>query len=204
MNNILKKSIFCMVVVIAFMCISEFCYGASIGLSVGYKSITVGGSTTLTIKGNDAIGKVSITSSNPNIVSVSNSSLWIEPSGSVTLTTKSVGTATITVSAVDMADGAGNAFSGSNSITITVKPVYIDTRSTNNKLTGLGITGFNYVFGSNVDWMKQHIMFPDYFRNLFYETGNILPNFAMHLGGGQNIFYFAYYGFLSPIILVSY
>ena len=68
----------------------------------------------------------------------------------------------------------------------------------------IAITGFNYVFGSNVDWMKQHIMFPDYFRNLFYEDGELLPDFAMHLGGGQNIFYFAYYGFLSPIILVSY
>ena len=143
MKKILTKSILCMVLMITFICVSEVCYGASIGLSVGYKSITVGGSTTLTITGNDAIGKVNIVSSNPNIVSVSGSSAWIEPSGSVTLTTKSVGTATITVSAVDMADGSGNAFSGSNSVTITVKPVYIDTRSTNNKLTALGITGFN-------------------------------------------------------------
>lgn len=66
------------------------------------------------------------------------------------------------------------------------------------------ITKFQYVFGSNVDWMKQHIVFPNYFRNLFYETGNLLPDFAFHLGGGQNIFYFAYYGLLSPIILFSY
>ena len=66
------------------------------------------------------------------------------------------------------------------------------------------ITKFKYVFGSNVDWVKQHIIFPDYFRNLFYENGKILPNFALHLGGGQNIFYFAYYGVLNPIILLSY
>jgi len=66
------------------------------------------------------------------------------------------------------------------------------------------VTRFSYVFGSNVDWMKQHITFPDYFRNLFYETGNLFPNFSLHLGGGQNIFYFSYYGLLSPIILLSY
>lgn len=66
------------------------------------------------------------------------------------------------------------------------------------------ITKFQYVFGSNLDWMKQHITFPNYFRNLFYETGDLFPNLALHLGGGQNIFYFAYYGLFSPIILLSY
>lgn len=66
------------------------------------------------------------------------------------------------------------------------------------------ITKFQFVFGSNVDWMKQHIVFPDYFRKLFYQTGNLFPNFAPHLGAGQNIFYFAYYGLYNPIIMISY
>lgn len=66
------------------------------------------------------------------------------------------------------------------------------------------ITKFKYVFGSNIDWMKQHIALPDYFRNLFYETGNLFPDFAFHLGAGQNIFYLAYYGLFSPIIMLSY
>lgn len=61
-----------------------------------------------------------------------------------------------------------------------------------------------YVFGSNVDWMKQHIVFPDYFRNLFYQTGDLFPEFSLHLGSGQNIFYFAYYGLYSPITFLSY
>ena len=63
---------------------------------------------------------------------------------------------------------------------------------------------FEYIYGSNVDFIRQHAVFPDYFRNLFYETGDLFPNFALHLGGGQNIFYYAYYGFLSPIVLLSY
>ena len=68
----------------------------------------------------------------------------------------------------------------------------------------VAVVQFKFIFGSNVDWMKQHIVFPDYFRNLFYQTGNLFPNFAPHLGAGQNIFYFAYYGLYSPIILISY
>lgn len=68
----------------------------------------------------------------------------------------------------------------------------------------LCITKFEFIYGSNVDFIRQHAVFPDYFRNLFYETGDLFPNFALHLGGGQNIFYFAYYGFFSPIILISY
>lgn len=68
----------------------------------------------------------------------------------------------------------------------------------------LCITKFQYIFGSNVDFIRQHAVFPDYFRNLFYETHKLFPQFALHLGGGQNIFYFAYYGFLSPIVLLSY
>ncbi len=66
------------------------------------------------------------------------------------------------------------------------------------------VTHGTFVYGSTVDWNVQHWAIPEYFRNLFYQTGDIIPNFAPNLGGGQNIFYFAYYGFLSPIILTSY
>ncbi len=64
--------------------------------------------------------------------------------------------------------------------------------------------GTNKIYGSNIDWFNQHVTIPEYFRNLFYETGNLIPNFAFNLGAGQNIFNFSYYGLLSPIILISY
>lgn len=60
------------------------------------------------------------------------------------------------------------------------------------------------IFGSKVDWISQHSVIPDYFRQQFYETGNLFPEFAMNLGGGQNIYYFAYYGLYNPVILISY
>ncbi len=66
------------------------------------------------------------------------------------------------------------------------------------------LTNENYLYGSTIDWQNQHYVIPEYFRNLFYQTKDIFPSLAMHLGSGQNIFYFAYYGLYSPIILISY
>lgn len=62
----------------------------------------------------------------------------------------------------------------------------------------------NKVYGSQLDWENQHWVLPEYFRNRFYETGQLFPSFAAELGGGQNIYYFAYYGLYSPFLLLSY
>lgn len=60
------------------------------------------------------------------------------------------------------------------------------------------------IFGSKVDWISQHSVIPDYFRQQFYDTGELFPEFAANIGGGQNIYNFAYYGLYSPVILFSY
>ena len=62
----------------------------------------------------------------------------------------------------------------------------------------------NKVYGSQLDWENQHWALPEYFRNRFYETGQLFPSFAAELGGGQNIYYFAYYGLYSPFLMLSY
>lgn len=64
--------------------------------------------------------------------------------------------------------------------------------------------GSNTLYGSQTDWLSQHWALPEYFRTLFYETGELFPNFAPNIGGGQNIYNFSYYGLLNPIILISY
>ena len=66
------------------------------------------------------------------------------------------------------------------------------------------IVGFNYVNGSTVDWDSQHVVIPEYFRNLFYDTKDIFPSFAFNLGAGENIYNLSYYGLLNPFILLSY
>lgn len=59
-------------------------------------------------------------------------------------------------------------------------------------------------YGSILDWINQHSVIPEYFRTLFYKTHKLLPSFAPNLGGGQNIYNYAYYGLLNPIIMISY
>lgn len=58
--------------------------------------------------------------------------------------------------------------------------------------------------GSRVDWISQHTALADYFRKRFYETHNLFPQFAPELGGGQNIYNFAYYGLYDPFYLLSW
>ncbi len=60
------------------------------------------------------------------------------------------------------------------------------------------------VFGSVVDWFCQHTAFADYFRTRFYDTHQLFPNFALALGGGENIYYYSYYGLFNPVLLVSF
>ena len=61
-----------------------------------------------------------------------------------------------------------------------------------------------FLYGSDTDWISQHSVLPEYLRQRFYQTGNFFPDFAMNLGGGQNIYYLSYYGLFNPIILISY
>ena len=66
------------------------------------------------------------------------------------------------------------------------------------------LTKFNYIYGSKKDWTNQHYIIPEYFRQLFYATKQVIPSFAFNLGGGQNIFNLSYYGLFSPYIILSY
>lgn len=68
----------------------------------------------------------------------------------------------------------------------------------------LVLTHGKYLYGSVTDWVTQHYRIPEYFRDLFYDTHNLFPNFSFHLGAGQNIYYLSYYGLFSPIVLFSY
>ena len=60
------------------------------------------------------------------------------------------------------------------------------------------------IAGSRIDWISQHTAIADYFRKRFYSTHNLFPQFASELGGGQNIYYFAYYGLYHPLNLLSW
>lgn len=60
------------------------------------------------------------------------------------------------------------------------------------------------ILGSDLDWVNQHSVLPDYFRQRFYDTGQLFPDITWNLGAGQNIYNFSYYGLFNPIIWISY
>ncbi len=66
------------------------------------------------------------------------------------------------------------------------------------------LRGDGFVWGSDTDWKSQHFAIPEYFRLRFYETHDIFPDFALQIGGGQNIYNFSYYGIANPLYLPAY
>ena len=93
-------------------------------ISVGATSITVGKSVKLTIKTTNAAGKFTVTSSNPAVVKVSSSSTWVDGSSmdpKITLKGLKAGTATITITPVNVSDDEYKLLTNKKSIKITVK-----------------------------------------------------------------------------------
>ena len=119
-----------------------FCpmYVNALGISASSTTITNGGSVRVTVNASGLTGKFSVTSSNSGVLSGGTGSEWFEnESKSFTFNSKGIGSATITVSALDVSDSNGNTWSGSKSITIkVVKP---REKSTNNNLRSLSIEG---------------------------------------------------------------
>lgn len=60
------------------------------------------------------------------------------------------------------------------------------------------------IFCSNMDFINQHAVLPEYFREYFYTNHKLIPEIFYNLGAGENAFNFSYYGLLSPVILISY
>lgn len=60
-----------------------------------------------------------------------------------------------------------------------------------------------HVFGSETDWLCQHVAFAEYMRTCFYDTKELFPDFT-RLGGGENFYNLSYYGLLRPDVLLSY
>lgn len=90
----------------------------SIGLSSS--SIKKGKSTTLKITTKYCAGKFNVTSSNSSVAKVTTSSTWVDGESYITVTGVSKGSATITVTPVDVADQQYNDITASKSVTIKV------------------------------------------------------------------------------------
>lgn len=116
-----KKILILMIITVLLISLHTIVYAAgSYSVSASSKSLTPGKTATLTIKTTNAEGKFNVTSSNPGVVAVGTSSLWVSSSENITLTAKAAGTATITVTPVSVSDTDLNLITSPKSVTITV------------------------------------------------------------------------------------
>ena len=159
----MKKAVkYLSLIICTFIISINYVKAASYDVTVTSKTVTIGNSVTLTIKGNDLAGRFDLSSSNSSVASLSNNSLFIDNnSASITITAKSVGTATITIIPTDVTAYDNNTITGNKTITITVKdkptsnpstggnnsgtttnPTPTKKKSTNNYLSSLTIEGY--------------------------------------------------------------
>ena len=159
----MKKAVkYLSLIICTFIISINYVKAASYDVTVTSKTVTVGNSVTLTIKGNDLAGRFDLSSSNSSVASLSKNSLFIDNnSTSITITAKSVGTATITIIPTDVTAYDNNTITGNKTITITVKdkptsnpstggnnsgtttnPTPTKKKSTNNYLSSLTIEGY--------------------------------------------------------------
>ncbi len=129
----MKKAVkYLSIIICTFIISINYVKAASYDVTVTSKTVTVGNSVTLTIKGNDLAGRFDLSSSNSSVASLSKNSLFIDNnSTSITITAKSVGTATITIIPTDVTAYDNNTITGNKTITITV-----NNKPTSNPSTG--------------------------------------------------------------------
>lgn len=58
------------------------------------------------------------------------------------------------------------------------------------------------LYGSACDWFAQHVSIAETMRQTFLAEGTLFPG-QLPLGGGSNIYDFAYYGYLRPDVLIA-
>ncbi len=168
-----KKLLLILLVIIPLVRVNASCFnsdgsGKKGSISVGASSLTVeaGNKTTFKINAPCAAGKITISSSDKNIASVSPSEEFVDDSSiTVTIKGKSEGTATINVVLEDVADYARNVLTGTKKVSITVKKAPITTNNsttTNNtettvpketkemKITKFDIVGYDINFDPNI------------------------------------------------------
>lgn len=128
--------------IVTFFIKSNVIMAASLNVVASTTSTTVGNSVIITVKSSSIAGTYKLTSSNGSVLSGGTNKANISSYGeSTTYTFKanSAGTATITVSPIDMATSSEEEFTKSSSITVTVKNKQVIVLSSDSSLSNLGV-----------------------------------------------------------------
>ncbi len=59
-----------------------------------------------------------------------------------------------------------------------------------------------HFFGSQGDWISQHVAIAETLRDAMLESKHLIPQF-LQLGAGSSVYNFSYYGLLRPDVIVS-
>lgn len=120
MKKQILGTVILIVLILSSLAINSFAAGSFSVTSS--RSLNVGETSSITISANECGGKFIISSSDSSVVSISQSSIWVETgSDSVSIVAKGVGTATITVTADNVASTDGETeITGSRYCSVTV------------------------------------------------------------------------------------
>lgn len=128
--------------------------------------LTKGGSTTLTISGNDITGRFNISSSNSSVVSISEDRVWIENNSYyIKLSALNVGTSTITVTPSGVSDSEGN-YVALSPKTIRITVSLPREKSNDNNLRSLSIEGFDITPEFSKDIQAYNVVVPEDTKNI--------------------------------------
>lgn len=157
---------------------------ASFTISAGNRNLTKGATTKLTIKGDDLAGRFNISTSNSNVVSISEDRVWIDNSSySVSLTANGVGTATIKVTPSDVS-GYNSSASGLSSKSINITVSLPREKSSDNTLKSLSVEGYEITPTFSKDTSDYKVSVPEGTANV-----NIIAvansKYATITGGGK-------------------
>lgn len=157
MKKIIK---YLLVVFLSFGLTCKNIFAVDYSISLTSNSVTVGNSVTLKINGSGLTGRFNISSSNSSVASLSSSFVWVENNTqSITINTKNVGSAVITVTPDPGGVSDSNGYEPklySKTITITVKAktttpsggnnngntTVSKPKSSNNYLSSLTVDGY--------------------------------------------------------------
>ena len=132
MNKRTLKNVIILLILLIGVLITNTVFAAgSFSVNKDTATITEGNTTTFTIDGSSATGRVNITSSDTSVATVSSASAWLENSSStITITAKKAGTATITISG-KVSDSKGVEDTITKTIAVTVNAKSTDNGSSN-------------------------------------------------------------------------
>ena len=141
----MKKIIKFLILLIFIIIIPKNVYASgSVTVSTNNMTINKGSTGTFTITATNAVGRIDISSTNSDVVTVDKTSEWIEnQSITVTVTGVNVGTGVINVKLSDAATFDEEPLTGNYTIYVTVKELSSNNKLNNIKIDGSLVPNFN-------------------------------------------------------------